>query len=94
MEKSNDYYFFEKWLGGGLLISHGPKWHARRKILTHAFHFKILDDFVKVFDYKADILVNQLKSHVNGEAFDVCPYVTLYTLDVICGEEFTVVQTD
>uniref|UniRef100_A0A336MRC1 CSON004758 protein n=1 Tax=Culicoides sonorensis TaxID=179676 RepID=A0A336MRC1_CULSO len=84
LEKSNDYYMFESWLGGGLLISHGPKWHSRRKILTHAFHFKILDDFVRVFDLKADVLVKQINKHLNGPAFDVCPYVTLYTLDVIC----------
>ncbi|XP_063697728.1 cytochrome P450 4d1-like [Culicoides brevitarsis] len=84
LEKSNEYYFFEKWLGGGLLISHGPKWHARRKILTHAFHFKILDDFVATFDSKADILVDLMKKELNGGSFDVCPYVTLYALDVIC----------
>lgn len=85
LEKSRDYYLFEKWLGDGLLISHGQKWHARRKLLTHAFHFKILDDFVRVFDTQGDVLVQQLKQHVNGKEFDICPFVTLYTLDVICG---------
>lgn len=55
--------------------------------MTHAFHFKILDDFVRTFDVKADVLVNQMKKHVNGEEFDVCSYVTLYTLDVICGKD-------
>lgn len=42
---------------------------------------------MRTFDVKADVLVNQMKKHVNGEEFDVCSYVTLYTLDVICGKD-------
>lgn len=84
LEKSPDYYFFAEWLGGGLLISHGEKWHQRRKILTHAFHFRILDDFTRVFDLQGDALVQQLAPKKNGPAFDIAPFITLYTLDVIC----------
>lgn len=84
LEKSPDYYFFAEWLGGGLLISHGEKWHQRRKILTHAFHFRILDDFTRVFDLQGDTLVQQLAAKKNEPAFDIAPFITLYTLDVIC----------
>ncbi|PSN37158.1 Cytochrome P450 4C1 [Blattella germanica] len=31
-----------------------------------------------------NILVNQLSKEVNGPEFDICPYISLYTLDNIC----------
>lgn len=48
IEKSNDYNLLVDWLGTGLVISGGQKWHLRRKIITPAFHFKILEQFVEV----------------------------------------------
>uniref|UniRef100_A0A8D8LAC8 Cytochrome P450 4d1 n=2 Tax=Culex pipiens TaxID=7175 RepID=A0A8D8LAC8_CULPI len=83
--KSDEYGFLSNWLGDGLLLSKRHKWHARRKIITPAFHFKILDQFVEVFDRNAAELVDVLgKFAANGQAFDVFPYILLYTLDVIC----------
>lgn len=57
IEKGGDYYFLEEWLGRGLLLSHGEKWYQRRKMLTHAFHFKILEDFIRVFDAQSDVFI-------------------------------------
>lgn len=59
---------------------------TRRKILTPAFHFKILDEFVGVFDKQGKILIENLKKH-DGKIVDIFPIVALSTLDVICGEE-------
>ena len=50
LNKSGDYDPLEKWLGSGLLISRNEKWHKRRKMLTPAFHFKILDDAQMIFN--------------------------------------------
>jgi cytochrome P450 len=68
----------------------GEKWRSRRKILTPAFHFKILEDFIDVFQDQSLILVKKLKREVGNESgFNIFPYITLCALDIICGELFT-----
>ncbi|KAG4068382.1 hypothetical protein HA402_007902 [Bradysia odoriphaga] len=84
IDKSRDYDFLHPWLGTGLLTSHGQKWHSRRKILTPAFHFKILEDFIDVFREQSVVMVSKLETEVNKDSFNIFPYVTLCTLDIIC----------
>ncbi|XP_037943632.1 cytochrome P450 4c3-like [Teleopsis dalmanni] len=84
IDKSHDYDYLRPWLGTGLLTSFGRKWHSRRKILTPAFHFKILDDFIDVFNEQSAILSRKLEKELNSKAFNVFPYVTLCTLDIVC----------
>ncbi|XP_055618732.1 cytochrome P450 4c3 [Toxorhynchites rutilus septentrionalis] len=85
IEKSHDYEFLKPWLGTGLLTSQGKKWHPRRKILTPAFHFKILDDFVDIFQEQSAVLVKRLENEIgNDEGFNCFPYVTLCALDIVC----------
>jgi cytochrome P450 len=84
LTKGFDYDLIKPWLGNGLLISTGTKWHQRRKILTPAFHFQILEKFVEIMEDQGKILVNKL-TEWNGKEIDVYPLVNLYTLDVICG---------
>ena len=43
--KDFGYQFLVPWLGEGILISEGQKWHNRRKMLTASFHYSILDSF-------------------------------------------------
>ncbi|KAF6207738.1 hypothetical protein GE061_016186 [Apolygus lucorum] len=84
IEKTKFYNFLSPWLGFGLLISGGDKWRGRRKAISPTFHFKILDNFIEVFNRNGNILVERLSSKVNQGTFDVLPYITAYTLDVIC----------
>lgn len=84
--KSEEYKFLEPWLQKGLLTSTNKKWIARRKALTPAFHFKILDEFVEVFDKQGKILIEKLKKE-DGKVIDVFPLVALCALDVICGKK-------
>ena len=78
------YGMFSNWLGDGLLISSGTKWHARRKILTPTYHFKILEQFVEVFDKESEVLVRKLASKADGKTtFDVFPFICLTALDII-----------
>lgn len=58
-------------------------------MLTPAFHFKILEDFVAVFNEQSSILIDKLNKNVKKE-FDVFPLITLCTLDVICGNNYIV----
>lgn len=83
INKGFDYKFVELWLGTGLIISNGQKWFERRKALTTAFHFQILEDFVDVFDKQANILINKLKG--STETIDITKDISMYALDVICG---------
>ncbi|XP_075170531.1 cytochrome P450 4d8-like [Haematobia irritans] len=82
--KIDSYGLLHKWIGVGLLTSDGKKWHSRRKIITPAFHFKILEEFLEVFDRQATILLQCLEAKADGRtAFDIYPFLCLFTLDVI-----------
>lgn len=67
------------------IIFKGSKWHQRRKMLTPTFHFKILEDFLHVFNEQSAVLVGKLHEKV-GQEIDIFPFITLCTLDVICGK--------
>uniref|UniRef100_A0A336MPH9 CSON004759 protein n=1 Tax=Culicoides sonorensis TaxID=179676 RepID=A0A336MPH9_CULSO len=85
LEKSEDYNAMRDWLQDGLLtVSKKSKWQKRRKILTPAFHFSILEEFVQVMNQQASVLTNILKKHADGDGFDIAHYISLYTMDVIC----------
>lgn len=62
-------------------------------MITPAFHFQILDDFMRVFNTQSRILCDLLSQKCSrldnkdqkGE-FDIYPYILNCTLDVICGK--------
>ncbi|XP_025831459.1 cytochrome P450 4C1 [Agrilus planipennis] len=83
-EKSSDYRCLHSWLGMGLLTSAGYRWRSHRKIITPAFHFKILESFIDVFEKNCSILIKKFEQEVGKNSFDVYPYVTLLALDIIC----------
>lgn len=84
-QKSLLYTFLNSWLRTGLLLSSGEKWFQRRRIITPTFHFKILEQFVTVFNREAETMVDLMRKHVGGKEFDVYSYVTLMALDSVCG---------
>jgi cytochrome P450 family 4 len=84
LTKNNLYEYLYEWLGNGLLISTGQKWFTRRKIITPTFHFKILQQFVDVFNQQNRVFVNKLKEKKIREPFDIYEMVTLMSLDIIC----------
>lgn len=89
IKKSSLYDFLVGWLGRGLLLSWGKKWHSRRKIITPTFHFKILEQFVDIFDQQSAIMVKKLYEKADGKtAIDIFPVVCLCALDIIAGKFF------
>ncbi|RXG53976.1 cytochrome P450 4C1, partial [Armadillidium vulgare] len=52
-------------------------------MLTPAFHFKILEDFVDIFNRQSQKLVKNLEAKCGGEPFNIFSYLTLCTLDII-----------
>lgn len=88
IKKSQLYDILVDWLGRGLLLSWGKKWHSRRKIITPTFHFKILEQFVETFDQQSSIMVQKLYAKADGKtAIDIFPVVCLCALDIIAGKK-------
>jgi cytochrome P450 family 4 len=83
LTKSSMYNFLREWLGTGLLLSSGKKWFNRRKAITPTFHFKILEQFIEIFNRQNEIFVEKLKVRGNEQPFDVVPDVALMALDVL-----------
>lgn len=87
--KNYVYDMLADWLGDGLLMSDGKKWHSRRKIITPTFHFKILEEFVDIFDRQSAVMVEKLSSKADGKTVvDIFPIVCLTALDIITGERW------
>lgn len=84
LDKGDDYDLIRPWLGDGLLTSTGKKWHQRRKIITPAFHFQILEKFVEIMDEQGKVFIEKLGKFEQQEV-NIFPLVNLYALDVICG---------
>ena len=83
--KSEFYLFFHDLLGTGLLTSTGSKWKKRRKMITPAFHFSILKDFLDIFHEQSLIFVDKLEQSADKqEPIDIQVHAKLLTLDIIC----------
>ena len=84
-EKGYIYKILHKWLKFGLLTSSGTKWQTRRKILTPAFHFSLLQQFVSVFNNQTEKLVEILKEECNKSCVEVNSLIAQFTLKTISG---------
>ncbi|GAB6024682.1 hypothetical protein CHUAL_009816 [Chamberlinius hualienensis] len=85
LDKGARYDALIPWLGKGLLISGGAKWKSRRRLLTPAFHFGILEKFFLTMNEHAILFVDKLNKLSDEKAtFDFYPLSTNCTLGVIC----------
>ncbi|XP_014290656.1 cytochrome P450 4C1 [Halyomorpha halys] len=83
LKKSASYDELVPWLGTGLLVSTGKLWQMRRKAITPTFHFKILDEFVPIFNKCSKVLRDCLKDKVGKGAFQLTEYMSNCALDAI-----------
>ncbi|KAF4525167.1 hypothetical protein B566_EDAN014758 [Ephemera danica] len=79
--KSENYRFLHDWMGLD------EKWRVHRKVLTPAFHFNILHEFLPIFNKHALKLTECLAAEPDSTApkgFNIFPYSSLCSLDIIC----------
>lgn len=63
----------------------GMDWKKHRTITNAAFHTKILEKYVEIFEKQSKILVKKLKKDVGKPSVHIQSNVALCTLDIICG---------
>lgn len=84
LQKNIMYNFLKPWLRNGLIIvSSSTYWRNHRKVITPAFHFKILEEFVETFDRQCQIMIRKLNEKADGLVIDVTEYLNLMALDII-----------
>uniref|UniRef100_H2Y7R2 Uncharacterized protein n=1 Tax=Ciona savignyi TaxID=51511 RepID=H2Y7R2_CIOSA len=76
------YRFLRSWIGDGLLTSKGSKWFRNRRLLTPAFHYKVLKPYSEIFNKNSLIMVDKFK-RLCGQSIDVYTPVGLMTLDIM-----------
>ncbi|CAG9771773.1 unnamed protein product [Ceutorhynchus assimilis] len=84
IQKPTQYDFLHGWLGQGLLTSYGAHWKNHRRVITPAFHFSILQDYISIFNAVGDKFIEKLKNEVGKDSMEISKIVSLCTLDVIC----------
>lgn len=77
------YGHLRPWLGQSLLLSNGEEWSRKRRLLTPAFHFDILKNYVAKFNTSTNTMHDKwrrlaAKGPTTIETFD---HVALMTLD-------------
>lgn len=73
----------------------GKKWHQRRKMLTPAFHFKVLEKFQQIFDEKAKTLVSVINEKLmeGQDVLEMHSFFGKTALDIICGSQWAFTST-
>ncbi|XP_076087488.1 cytochrome P450 4F6-like isoform X1 [Mytilus galloprovincialis] len=72
------------WLGEGLLIANGERWARNRRLLTPAFHFDILQPYIKVYNRATDVLLEKIEDRSKAnKSFELFSNIGLCSLDII-----------
>ncbi|XP_051173160.1 cytochrome P450 4C1-like isoform X2 [Leptopilina boulardi] len=82
MEKGSFYKFSKPWLGNGLAVGPESIWHYHRKFLRPAFSINVLRPFLQVFQKHSKILTENLSVKLDGNEFQILPYVVDACLDI------------
>ncbi|XP_068095128.1 cytochrome P450 4A5-like [Hyperolius riggenbachi] len=78
------YHFITPWIGKGLLVLSGQKWHQHRKLLTPGFHYDVLKPYVKIMSDCANVMLDKWEHVVSDtKPVELFHYVSLMALDSI-----------
>lgn len=64
----------------------GEKHKERRKLLSEAFKYKTINNFIEICIKNSEVLLKKLKEDTNKTCVDVRDNLALCTLDIISGE--------
>ncbi|XP_046746330.1 cytochrome P450 4C1-like [Diprion similis] len=85
IEKNEFYDFGRPWLGNGIFTAPASIWEVHRKLIQPSFNSIVLKSFIEIFSAQSFILVKKMERHLDGPEFEIHEYLSLCTLDVICG---------
>ncbi|XP_053549176.1 cytochrome P450 4B1-like [Bombina bombina] len=78
------YHFFTPWIGEGLLVLSGQKWYQHRQLLTPGLQRNVLKPYVKIISTCTNVMLDKLPEQgTSEETIDICPHISLMTLDSI-----------
>ncbi|XP_072944854.1 cytochrome P450 4c3-like [Epargyreus clarus] len=83
LDKDNVYRFLRPWLGHGLFVAPLMLWKTHRKVLLPVFHNKVVEEYLGVISEQANVLLERLEEKSGKGEFDVLPYITACTLDIV-----------
>lgn len=64
-------------------------WKFHRKLILPVFNNKIVDGYLGSVVEQSGILIEKLKQQVDTGTFDIFPFITACTLDIIFGKLFS-----
>lgn len=79
IDKPYEYKLLDAWIGGGLLTSGGDTWRHSRRLLTPAFHSKVINGFVPLINKHAKIFCQVLMNNPS----DVVDVANNCALDIV-----------
>ncbi|XP_013112575.2 probable cytochrome P450 4p3 isoform X1 [Stomoxys calcitrans] len=90
LSKGVFYTFLHPFLKTGLLTSTDKKWHTRRRLLTPAFHFNILSQFLDIFKRESIKFIDNLNGVLlqsakgDGAVISLSELIPRLTLNNVC----------
>ena len=84
IQKSFIYNFQLEWLNTDLLTSYGEIWKYPRGLITLAFHFSFLNEFVFIFEKQAQVTVDKIMFVADKKFSDVKALLSLMALESMC----------
>ena len=90
INKTWQYDLFADWMKGSVLILPGAKWQRRRKLLTPAFHFNILESFIEVMRHSSIRLSEKLLAMAQEGPVEVLvtPLLNVTTFNTLVETSF------